>query len=920
MGLLTNSQQYRDGLLNKNYFKPQSPYDLTNDSVTTVLDKLQATGFVNIRNSFFTSNLERIQDNTKLSKIGYERLAIEMGRRFLQNTINEVVVNPKALFDKNSNTKFISRRIDYKITPNPNEKSLLNEALNSILSGFGYQKRFDESVYTRQAGSSWFYTNLGEGQKQILNTQLGYNYYSNLITPNIINLSRSSIDNRINTFVDGRSKPNKGLGRTYLFNNIDLNRDFDYSKLTTYTDGDNGSAPLGFSSTIASNKLNKDVLDDYGFGRTKINNSNRENEEITNLDNQLIWGLEDNFVDINKIERGLLHYTRNILKTNTTASKLMNQTNKEFLVDGKLIYKGTPCRSWTVNDQYSTNVANLIRSSGNGVEGSVLKDSVFPHIYPTIKDTEEDRRRYYFSIENLAWKESDFNLFNIPDCERGLNGGRLMWFPPYGIDYQESDTADISETKFISRIEPVYSYAGTTRKGTLSFVLLVDHPSILKQYKMNTSQFFANCNGDYNNLSNEVITNNKPISETIKEQTPTNSLEKPLNQLTFDELTVYFDNDKFNVDSNYESTQGNGEFGLNISFNNLIDEFVLKLNTKEANNTVFELNGYASQLSTNDYNTRLGYKRAYNLLNYVINKATISYSGNNLPIIFDVTENFIDESFSEKTINDTNKTIVKFKDSARNITFNLISRGESLASVIGVTKENKDLQAVKEDRKATINLSEYLKSEQTETSLDIPATPSQIVTKNNEIENLETNKLTVDNNCIPFEDNDGTSNIKLKGFEQISKYSPTFYSQTPEDFHKRLTFLKQLTRSGRSIDFENGSNGQISGKNSIFGRQPFAILRLMDQFHTKIIINSINYDYSDAMIDLNPEGMGVQYTFCKVTMDFNIIGGQSLKFAIDQIQTANDFNYYANSSFYNNYYTGKQVENQQKEINKLKKV
>lgn len=897
MGLLTDGKSYRDGLVTKNYFKPSNPYDLNSDSVTTVLDTLQAVGFTNVRSNFFTQTLERIQDNTKLSKIGYERLGIEMGRRFLQNNINNYVVNPLALFDKNSSTKFVSKRTDYTITPSTNQnKGLLSEIFNNVMNNVGYRKPFDSSVYTRQAGSLWFYENLGEGQKQILNTQLGYNSYSHLITPNIVNLSNTI--NKLNSFVDGRKTPTKGLGRTYLFNDFDTKNEKDYSKLTTYTDADNGSAPLGFSSTIASNKLNKDVLDDYGFGRTKINGDDRENSEITNINNELHWGLEENFVGNNKIERGLLHYTKNIIKTNTTASQLMDQKNKRYEVDGKLIFKGTECRSWVVNDQYSSNVKNLIRSAGNGVEGSVLKDSVFPHIYPKLGDKVEDKRRYYFSIENLAWSQKDLVDMNIPDCERGANNGRIMWFPPYGIEYSETDTADFSDTRFIGRIEPVYSYVGTTRKATLTFVLLVDHPSILKQYKTSAEAFFANCDGEYDGLKSEVITSTKSPSDIVKEQTPTNSKEVVNNQLTFDELKHYFDNDIFIIDTNYESVLDNntGKIGLNIPFNNLINDFVLKLNTKEANNTVFELNGYASQLFTDDYNTKLGYKRAKNLLDYIVNKVT------DLPIKFDIQENFVDENFTEKTIKDLNKTVVKFKDSSRNITFNLISKGETEASVLGATKKNKDTKYAKLDRYATIKLVEYLKPPQAEPTVVIEPTPSQIIEKNNQSNVLDTTKVNTTDNCNPFEDNDGTGGIKIKGYDQIGKYSPIFYSQTPEDFHKRLTFLKQLTRSGRSIDFNGGSNGSNSGKNSIFGRQPVAILRLMDQFHTKIIINSINYDYSEAMIDLNPEGMGVQYTFCKVTMDINIIGGQSLKTHIDQIQTAVDFNYFANSTFYGDDY------------------
>ena len=51
--------------------------------------------------------------------------------------------------------------------------------------------------------------------------------------------------------------------------------------------------------------------------------------------------------------------------------------------------------------------------------------------------------------------------------------------------------------------------------------------------------------------------------------------------------------------------------------------------------------------------------------------------------------------------------------------------------------------------------------------------------------------------------------------------------------------------------------------------------------------------------------MGVQPMICNVSMNFDFIGGQSLDFAIDALQTAVDFNYYANSTYYKNYMNGK---------------
>ena len=86
-----------------------------------------------------------------------------------------------------------------------------------------------------------------------------------------------------------------------------------------------------------------------------------------------------------------------------------------------------------------------------------------------------------FSIENLAWKDYDPYSFEkaLSWEQRGPMGGRIMWFPPYGISFNETTSTNWSSNTFIGRGEDVYTYVNTVRTGTLNFMLLVDHPSIL---------------------------------------------------------------------------------------------------------------------------------------------------------------------------------------------------------------------------------------------------------------------------------------------------------------------------------------------------------------------------------------------------------------------------------------------------------
>ena len=159
------------------------------------------------------------------------------------------------------------------------------------------------------------------------------------------------------------------------------------------------------------------------------------------------------------------------------------------------------CRVWTSTNKYNK-IRNLIRpfdeDSSENLNNSlkhlrpngeeylkkygVLQDDGFVKIAPYGKDFEkEDPKKYMFSIENLAWKDSIDSLIEGTSQE-GPNGGRIMWFPPYDISFNETTSVNINSDAFIGRGEPVYTYVNTERSGTISFKVIVDHPSIINSY------------------------------------------------------------------------------------------------------------------------------------------------------------------------------------------------------------------------------------------------------------------------------------------------------------------------------------------------------------------------------------------------------------------------------------------------------
>ena len=134
--------------------------------------------------------------------------------------------------------------------------------------------------------------------------------------------------------------------------------------------------------------------------------------------------------------------------------------------------------------------------------------------------------------------------------------------------------------------------------------------------------------------------------------------------------------------------------------------------------------------------------------------------------------------------------------------------------------------------------------------------------------------------------------------EKIRYFDPAFHSISPEGFNARLTFLHQCTRQGSTA--ENANFETSVAYNLAFGRPPVCVLRLGDFYNTKIIINSLSIQYENPTWDLNPEGIGVMPMFANVTLSFAFIGGSDLAGPIARLQNAVSFNYYANTSVYDN--------------------
>ena len=157
-----------------------------------------------------------------------------------------------------------------------------------------------------------------------------------------------------------------------------------------------------------------------------------------------------------------------------------------------------------------------------------------------------------------------------------------------------------------------------------------------------------------------------------------------------------------------------------------------------------------------------------------------------------------------------------------------------------------------------------------------------------------------DNERLFFEMLKENDNIAYKRLvDKVKYFSPAFHSITPEGFNARLTFLHQCTRQGPTATASDVDTGTTAA-NLAFGRAPYCVLRLGDFLNTKIVITSVNITYPDSLWDLNPEGIGVQFMMAKVSMQIHILGGSDISAPIKRLQNAVSFNYYANTSLYDN--------------------
>lgn len=669
----------------------------------------------------------------------------------------------------------------------------------------------------------------------------------------------------------------------------------------------------------------------------------------------------------------------------TARSKYGNSHGKNLLKKNKLQdygyvndYHNPFCRVWTFHHQYGTSKEKLIRpfygekglinieesqlikhfrsenekSGGEYLQDySVLKNGFVKITPDNLGNSKYDTKRCMFSIENLAWK--DVKLENELDKDQiGPNGGRIMWFPPYDLQFQETSQANWNETNFIGRGEPIYTYTNTKRTGTLSFTLLIDHPSIMNIFDKRSEKdddedndilrFFAGCDipmklnnpqpiENFDDKNSDTVSDSDTFADESKEITfsvyfPNNYSGHYYNGNIIDHEWVEYILKGHGINARntdhtygYEVTKNKGissdnpqgkhcnKNGETVTYYYRFDYDICSILSNEKNyrdTTSFQLNSKrdGNTLSFLEFASLVEPDKNYCALNKEIEK--IKNIGDCTVEIIGVATNQDEvnsNKLSERRINTLSDYI---KKKINNIGGKIIGEISSKVSIEDVNGD-KNVNSIKSKKGRRVDV---------KIKYNLPAIEAQhnVITKKEE--NVVKNEQDNSNvgNTYKYNESDYFLNLeKIDNFayqkisERIKYFDPAYHSISPEGFNSRLTFLHQCTRQGHTIERKESDKLNVisTAGNMAFGRPPFCVLRIGDFINTKILIRSVNIVYQNGngmQWDMNPEGIGVQPMFAKVTLQIEIIGGQSLDAPVSRLNNAVSFNYYANTGVYDN--------------------
>jgi outer membrane protein OmpA-like peptidoglycan-associated protein len=421
----------------------------------------------------------------------------------------------------------------------PEARTQVGAILQDITGAIGSMVGIQRRPKPGRKPSDLFIEYMGQGPKQVLFDLLTYSKYA----PNYTTTARSQQSSKLFEFTDRIGQGVKSLlgleapkGIAYMGD--DRSNDVKYT-MSDFNDNvvkSNYYLSLMFDPVAAVLFERKRNISQGGqiggkltwISRNSINKLGVNNNEWTDESGKLNDSLSTKFTFrqdsiLDKTQQLLDSMPKGGEGSRTHVGNVIDQTSRIFKEGETVMSRGSNikyvdkfsgqetgveyCRVWTKDRSYM-NYSDTMKRTANirKFDDSVLggKSRVWNINYapmssgvndPSGKNSFEGvstnifrqgdgfyAKKYMFSIENLAWKTSNtpgFTYNDLPYCERGNNGGRVMWFPPYDLKISENNSARWTDNTFLGRPEPIYTYQDTSRTGQLSFKVVVDHPSIL---------------------------------------------------------------------------------------------------------------------------------------------------------------------------------------------------------------------------------------------------------------------------------------------------------------------------------------------------------------------------------------------------------------------------------------------------------
>lgn len=443
--------------------------------------------------------------------------------------ITEGVSNGFGISSNNiANTDLLT--IEKRISEDTGRMEELSSSLVNIVSPVGNNKSYG-NVYNLGSYQS-FYDSLSEKTKQYYNDNISLNKFYPKINQNQNPNDVNNVNNNDDTYF-GRVGINPGHVEELKegINSID-NLQIRYIFTSEDEKHSNISDAIGGGSYVyAENE--KDKTNDYSyqsfndgvrFGRYTSYANNLTYDDILKKTNDAFRrGKYDTLI-------ARFHTPVSAVSTTDTTQTAIN--TKYGMSHGRNLLKKNPdgsysegyenpyCRVWTHHHQYHT-LQDTIRGGDNFSQKSLMSNGFdkftadhgefgngrtrlssygvlndknhLLNIAPisTPESHKVEIKNCMFSIENLAWKDAfstdnltkeTFQAGGLSAEQKGPLGGRIMWFPPYDLKFSEDVNVQWSENSFIGRGESIYTYANTSRGGSLDFKLLIDHPSVLNYW------------------------------------------------------------------------------------------------------------------------------------------------------------------------------------------------------------------------------------------------------------------------------------------------------------------------------------------------------------------------------------------------------------------------------------------------------